>query len=197
MKTLRYLLISSLLTLSLFSIVTYTACNRDLCKNTICLNSGSCLDGKCTCPPGIEGPNCEIDLCEGKICLNGGMCVSGTCKCTGGFEGENCELTNKFLGAFSATDECNEFPVSYSTGIIMIGNDQPVLRISNMGNSNGYAYGSISSSGNGFILKGDTYEGYDINGSGIYNFSNGNIEVGYTIAYPNGTVACSGVWVRN
>ncbi len=195
MKTLRYLLISSLFTLGLFSIVTYTACNKDLCKNTVCLNGGSCLDGKCTCPPGVEGVRCEKDLCEGKTCYNGGMCINGTCNCAAGFEGENCELTNKFLGTYTAFDECNT-SMTYGVGIIMLGNDAPVLRITNIGNSNGYAYGSISSSGNGFTLHGETYEGYDINGSGTYNYTNGNIEVGYTIAYPNGTVGCSGVWVK-
>lgn len=196
MKTLRYLLISSLFTLGLFSIVTYTACNKDLCNNTVCRNSGTCLAGKCTCPIGFDGVNCEIDLCESKNCYNGGMCVNGTCKCAAGYEGENCEVTNKFLGSYTASDECNEIPMSYDIAITMKGNGDPVLRITNIGRSNGYAYGSISSSGNGFILKGETYEGYDIDGSGSYNNTTGNIEAGYTIAYPNGTVGCSGVWVK-
>ena len=63
MKSIKRIVLSSLLTLSAFSaIIYYTACNKDKCKDVTCQNGGTCSGGTCTCPTGSGGPDgrCEI-----------------------------------------------------------------------------------------------------------------------------------------
>lgn len=57
---LRSILLSALLTIGLFAVISYTACKKDPCKDVICLNLGACDNGKCVCPTGFEGDRCEI-----------------------------------------------------------------------------------------------------------------------------------------
>ena len=59
MKALRNILVTALLTLGLFTIITYIACNKDRCHNVVCLNGGACDDGSCTCATGFEGNRCQ------------------------------------------------------------------------------------------------------------------------------------------
>lgn len=197
MRTLRYILISCLLTLGVFFTITYTACKGDKCKNNTCLN-GNCHNGECTCFPGWAGDRCETNLCEGKICENGGMCVDGTCKCVAGYEGERCELVNKFVGEYDAYDSCNTSgtrPV-YLSSITM--NAENVLKITRFAGEDGtVVYGAISSSGNTFTLYGRNQYDYPIEGSGIYDPATGNLQIGYVISVTNGVeVACSGTWEK-
>lgn len=55
----RNILLTAILTISLFGIISYTACKKDPCANVVCLNLGACDNGTCICPTGFEGDKCE------------------------------------------------------------------------------------------------------------------------------------------
>lgn len=55
----RYILLTVIFTIAVFSVVTYTACKKDPCKDVICLHLGACDGGECICPIGYEGDRCE------------------------------------------------------------------------------------------------------------------------------------------
>jgi hypothetical protein len=58
MKSIRYVVLSSLLTLGVFGAVLYSSCNKDQCSGVTCANGGTCSGGNCTCPTGWSGTNC-------------------------------------------------------------------------------------------------------------------------------------------
>ena len=58
MKTTRLLLMTSLLTMSIFTMVIYSSC-RDACRGVTCINGGACSKGYCLCPSGYTGAHCE------------------------------------------------------------------------------------------------------------------------------------------
>ena len=60
-KSLRAILLTSLVTFATFSAIIYvtSSCNRDKCKTIVCANGGVCNGGNCICPTGYEGVNCE------------------------------------------------------------------------------------------------------------------------------------------
>lgn len=64
----RYILLTALLTVGLFTTVIYTSCTKDKdsdkCKSVVCSNGGVCKDGACSCPPDFTGANCEKLACE-------------------------------------------------------------------------------------------------------------------------------------
>lgn len=59
MKSIRQIVLSAFLTISVFSAILYGSCTKDACKQTTCLNTGTCKGGICTCPTGIGGASCE------------------------------------------------------------------------------------------------------------------------------------------
>lgn len=59
MKSVRSVLIATMLLLTVFSAVLYTACHKDHCTNVKCLNKGVCDNGNCICLTGYEGPRCD------------------------------------------------------------------------------------------------------------------------------------------
>ena len=62
MKSIRYVLVSTFLTLSIFVAWSYASCTKDSCKAVTCLNGGTCSGGSCVnCPKGIGGVGCEIE----------------------------------------------------------------------------------------------------------------------------------------
>lgn len=58
-KSINHIILSAILTLSVFCAVVYASCTKDACKGVYCLNAGSCAGGSCNCKSGIGGPNCE------------------------------------------------------------------------------------------------------------------------------------------
>jgi hypothetical protein len=60
----RYVLLSAILTIGIFTMVAYTACTTtDKCASISC-NYGTCSDGVCTCYSGYTGKLCDKRTCE-------------------------------------------------------------------------------------------------------------------------------------
>lgn len=61
---LRYVLLTGIFTLCLFSLTFYTGCTKtDECADITC-KYGTCADGICTCYAGYTGTLCDKRLCE-------------------------------------------------------------------------------------------------------------------------------------
>ena len=58
-NTLKPLLYSSIILLSVLFAAMYTSCTPDKCKAIACAYGGTCNEGSCKCQPGYEGSNCE------------------------------------------------------------------------------------------------------------------------------------------
>lgn len=196
MQTLRYILITCLVSILVFGTATYTACKKDKCKEGFCKNGGSCLDGKCTCPIQYTGTYCETDLCKGVNCQNGGQCVTGTCNCLNGYTGEHCEIINKYIGSYLAKDTCNNGAdiKNYGIDISMQPTGNPTIEIKGMNAIPSKVYASLANPDNSFTFQSTTYEGYYFQGSGV--FENGVIHIGYTVTYGSSTYSCVGTWVK-
>lgn len=52
MKSLKLVLVSSVLALGTISAVVYSSCSKDKCKDVTCQHGGTCSGGTCTCPTG-------------------------------------------------------------------------------------------------------------------------------------------------
>lgn len=104
-------------------------CQQDACERLNCQNGGRCMDGACACPEGFAGLRCElaIDPCAQLSCVNGSCQTNAqgqaACACEDGFEGGQCQQpwTQKFLGAYTATETCNsgglQFKLQISPGL--------------------------------------------------------------------------------
>jgi hypothetical protein len=80
MKSVKHIVFTAFLTISAFCAVFYSSCKKDPCKDVVCQNSGTCSDGKCTCPTGYEGTNCETKSRDKFIGTYAGseICTIGT-----------------------------------------------------------------------------------------------------------------------
>jgi len=59
MKQARILILTSIVTLSLFALVVYSSCSKASCSGIVCQNGGTCSKGSCSCPPGYSGSQCQ------------------------------------------------------------------------------------------------------------------------------------------
>lgn len=61
-KSVKFILLSALGAVSIFSTMTLSSCKRDKCKTVACQNSSTCDEetGACKCAPGYEGSMCEV-----------------------------------------------------------------------------------------------------------------------------------------
>lgn len=59
MKSKSLVLLTALVTIAIFSLISYTACKKDPCGNVVCLHLGACDGGNCVCKVGYEGLRCE------------------------------------------------------------------------------------------------------------------------------------------
>lgn len=95
MKNLKLILLSSILTIGVFSTATFTSCKKTkTCDGVSCLNGGTCADGTCSCPPGYEGTLCQTKKVED---FSGPYIGTDTCNILGG----TMQVT---IGQTSATD---------------------------------------------------------------------------------------------
>ena len=61
--------------------------------------------------------SCTQDPCTELVCQNGGTCSDGYCQCPTGFEGAECDIeaANRFVGKYSGSLRCNNFPIQADT----------------------------------------------------------------------------------
>ena len=81
------------------------------------------METKCKCPSPYGGLHCETNLCSGVNCGTHGNCYYGNCECETGYEGGQCDslVTDKFLGIFHLTANCNGNLNNYNSTIIANG----------------------------------------------------------------------------
>jgi hypothetical protein len=59
MKSIKYITLGAIVTLSIFSAVIYSSCSKDECGAVTCLNKTTCQNGICICTKGLYGASCE------------------------------------------------------------------------------------------------------------------------------------------
>ncbi|MBL7717411.1 MAG: calcium-binding EGF-like domain-containing protein [Flavipsychrobacter sp.] len=158
MKSIRRIALAAAVTLSAFGAVTFTSCNPDECKDVVCANGGSCNsdDGSCTCATGYEGATCET------------------------------KMNAKFVGTWSAAENCSGSTATYQVVITADGSDPTKVLVSNLGNYGCTVGGTVTFDGtvNGATLTiNDSECTYQMNATGTYN-SNGSVSFTYTATYP-------------
>lgn len=115
MRRMKPVLLTSLLTLTIFVSVLFISCEKSAIK---------------------YNDTTLVRPCEDVVCLNGGACSDGVCHCAYGFEGVHCETkwSDKFIGTYKASDECytgsNQY---YLVNILPVPNYSGMLNIQNLG----------------------------------------------------------------
>jgi len=170
MNFIKNIALSALVTIGAFGAVTYTACNKDECKDVVCLNGGTCSGGNCTgCYIGFSGTRCET---------------------------ESTDKRDKFVTTWSVTD----VPPS-GANLVYALTVTKVTAASNIQFSESFADSFFVNkvfavvNGNSFTIPSHEPDGdgYFISGTGTY--SDGKVDIQYTIIPPSGTaVTNNGTW---
>ncbi|OSZ79323.1 hypothetical protein CAP35_14010 [Chitinophagaceae bacterium IBVUCB1] len=169
MKSIRYVALSTLLTIGAFSAITYTSCNKDECKDVVCQNGGTCVDGTCTCTTGYEGTNCET------------------------------AVRAKFIKTWTASDKVVATGTSipaYSP-IVTAGTSIVDIKISKFSDSYFTNEVKATVSGNTITIpvQEPDNDDYTVEGTGSYNATDKKITWTYTLKNPAGTaISYSGTW---
>ncbi len=202
MKNSKYIILTSLLALFAFSIITYTSCKSDKCKSLECRNGSTCSDGTCACPTGYTGELCEIppDFCDLNQCLNGGTCSGSICNCPAGYEGVTCEneTRDKFINGYVCLDKITGDVVTFQyTAVIEAGTQLTQVKINNFGN--GQFTQPVMGTVNGNILtvlpQFPDGNGKSIQATGTFYTDGNSIAWIYQIITPTGdTTDYEGVW---
>lgn len=116
------------------------------CAND-CSGNGLCLDGRCICNVGFDGPDCTGKICSDPAmsgprcdiprcsndCTGKGLCMNGKCACWLGFSGVDCSIPSQCLEACgnvceadSGSEKCQ-----YCVGQCETINKHPVLGVHN------------------------------------------------------------------
>ncbi|XP_056237454.1 N-acetylglucosamine-1-phosphodiester alpha-N-acetylglucosaminidase [Seriola aureovittata] len=79
--------------------------HRRRCQPPDCSGHGDCVDGRCRCHEGWQGPACDSLVCQPPACGPHGVCTASGCVCDAGWRGKNCsqECLPGFYG-----DGCNQ-----------------------------------------------------------------------------------------
>ncbi len=169
MKSIKYVALSALLSVSAFCAVLYTSCSKDKCKDVTCQNGGTCNDGTCTCTTGYEGTNCET--------------LSRA----------------KFIKSWSAADVIGSTPLSYTANIAAgIGTDVTQVIVGNSFSDNFFVIGPITANVTNatITIPVQNPDGNKYSVSGTGTLANGKITWSYTIKddSTSTTQVYSGVW---
>lgn len=159
LKTFRYILLTSLITIGLFSVAVLTGC-KDKCGTTTCQNGGTCQDNKCSCPTGYSGNSCETGWSDPAI---------GTYTCT--------------------RADCNPVVLGVNTWQSSVtknsSNGGFTININNFDNSGSTVVGTIDTFHN--ITVSPAAGSYGVNASGSY--VDGKIKLTFATASSNGGIA--------
>ncbi len=199
MNNLRSVILTIVVILSAFTIVTYTACKKDPCEGVNCVNGGTCNNGTCACPDGYKGTFCEtkIDPCDGVVCQNGGTCVAGKCSCPIGYEGEYCEVLSreKFLGSWAGTENCTQGTISFVSTIATSPDNVWVIVTNPGGYGNNISITGVMSAGNEITFTNQSV-GNGIVLNGKMTLSGNTLTFAYTVVDANSTDSCSGTYTK-
>jgi hypothetical protein len=127
MKSLKSILLASVLTIGAFTSVVFTSCEKDACEDIICANGGTCTDGACNCAAGYEGTLCETESRTKFIKSWAATDVQGTntlvytCAIASGSLITNVIISNKFSDDFFV----NNVNATVSGNTINIASQQP------------------------------------------------------------------------
>lgn len=110
---------------------------------------------------------CKKDKCKDKNCGNG-SCVDGSCVCNTGYEGSECgtEKRSKFLGSWSATENCTSG--NYSWTMTSTASSQGITAIifNNFAGFNGInVSATVNSNGTSLTIPNQTLSGATFSGS--------------------------------
>ena len=139
------------------------------------------------------------DPCKDETC-KAGDCVTGVCFCDAGYEGENCETKSatKFLGTYSFVEYCDNPDTTNLTIVVTEG--QEVLGRVVFDNLFGYG---VNVEGVVFDIYSidipeQNFENSTISGNAAINKEGTEIEIDYTVKFPNNsTISCTGTLTRN
>ncbi len=76
MNQFRYIFLSLLATISVFSAVVVSSC-KNKCGSTTCQNGGTCTSNKCVCPTGYSGNACQSGWSD--VAIGTYKCVRSGC----------------------------------------------------------------------------------------------------------------------
>jgi len=157
-----------------------------------------CVDDPCdTIDCGLNGVPTET--------ADGASCE---CECLNGFDGPNCTeiATGKFIGNWSANDECNEQTIDpYLSEIAPNNNDQTKVMVFNFSGFGTDRSWEASISGDTIKIPPSFFEFEsnigtstgEMEGMGLINEDNNTINWQYVLNYTNGDVEdCIGVWTK-
>ena len=141
MRLLRFGIISALVTISVFGILTYTACKKDPCKNVNCHNGGTCSNGNCYCASGYEGANCQTTA---NAKFLGNWLVSSVCEAEyiAQITADPMSPSQMYISNFANTGTTTSVLASIQSGNVVTIANQRIKGISNTTVSGG---GSLSS----------------------------------------------------
>ena len=77
MKSFRYIVLTTLVTIGAFYIVIVSSC-KNKCGSTTCQNGGTCTSNKCVCPTGYSGNACQSGWSN--VAIGTYNCVRSGCK---------------------------------------------------------------------------------------------------------------------
>ena len=200
MNNLRSIMLTVIVILSAFTIVTYTACTKDPCEGISCTNGGVCNVGTCVCPDGYTGQYCETkkDPCDDVVCHNGGVCVAGKCTCQTGYEGEYCEVLSraKFIGTWTGADVCTGTTYNITMQLVTATKETEVSLINPGGfGSNVKITGVMSAVNEITFTNQDVGNGIVLNG--VIKLSGNTLTFTYTIIDANNSSdSCTGTYTK-
>ena len=140
----------NLIVLSIACVTLALGCNRNPCKRVEC-GPGTCVEGECQCPQGLEGASCGIVVLD------------------------------KFLGGFDLEEACTAGSDAYPVDIKRWGTSNLELAIVGLWEQQDSLRATIHEDGTTFEILRQTIGGQDILGNGEINVNGDEINLEYEV----------------